>query len=351
MTDEEVTLSPAAAAIRNFVLSRAGKMLEDESRTIGVEHEFFLIEGDGLPATHERSQDFLATLADVSTLIKARFECAEPVGRYVSRMSADDGDDFSDHVKYDHHPHLLELSLAPSYDIQDVRERLRTMFEAIRTAARRAKVRVAHDAFLEVDAAHPRTRSCLSSFRALRRYRRTLMRKRGIVDKSAENYASVIAATQIHVGGSVWLRDPEAMENLYRYERQARRFAYDTLSGPIHSHYRRRWSGYRKVFANSRLVGLRVPRPWTLERWFEALALAPMAGLADSEDAADAFAHRIRPVNESLFNDIRDLQAIRPRIFGTIEFRGDPAQPTAEAIVALAQFRQNCVASSSCDSQ
>jgi hypothetical protein len=50
-----------------------------------------------------------------------------------------------------------------------------------------------------------------------------------------------------------------------------------------------------------------------------------------------------------MFDAIRDLQIVRPRPrLGTIEFRADPAQATAEAIIATAALRlAGCIAADS----
>ena len=251
-------------------------------------------------------------------------------------------DRFADEIKYDHHPHLLEIALAPSADLDELAARCHEVIDELTKRAIENGLTFQSVPFLDISGLDPAIRSPLTVPRALRRYRRKLLRQSGQAT-IWDNYAATIAATQTHVGGWSWMNRSDVIESLYTNERRDGLFAYEESGLSWRSAYHRRWLGYYRVFSRSPLVGLRVPRPWTLEKWFEALTVAPLAGLVDASAGGRSLQESGIAISRAVFDDIRDLQLIKPRLFGTVEFRGDPAQPNAASVVNLARFRKEGV--------
>jgi hypothetical protein len=153
------------------------------------------------------------------------------------------------------------------------------------------------------------------------------------------NYAAVIAATQTHVGGTQWWKTKKFISNLYSFEPEILLIS----SSKSHSS---RWAGYSAVFRGMPLVGFPDLPSWSMESWTKALFHSPLAGpeeaswsgrtLADGTE----FPFKLEPSPwDAFLKSVRDMQIIRPKIFGTLEFRADPAQRDADNILAMAALR------------
>ncbi len=93
----------------------------------------------------------------------------------------------------------------------------------------------------------------------------------------------------------------------------------------------RRWHGYRDMLEGFPLVQFQSLDRWDRGTWISSLLRSPCIG--DQKGAPWQF-----------MGDVRDLQIIRPRTFGTLEFRADPAQGSVSAILAIAALRLACCA-------
>ncbi len=316
--------------------------------TIGLEHEFFLCNKSGGPTTHEQSQLFLKELSNQpGWRIREKSKDEE----HLLRVSRDEDHGRFTAVKYDHHPHLMEVAFGYKADLHELREQVSTGFAILDHAAGKADVRVKHAPFLDISASDPRVTSPLKPFQDLRNYRRRLFQIRGERENAElENYAAIIAATQTHIGGTGWLFKPELISRLYRLEPEAHLYAARgvvSTDKEITSLLARRWYGYRQVFLGYPLIGFPDLEDWTLETWTAALLEMPLSGGPENHWAGYS-AKQLGGIPFQSFDDfltrVRDLQIIRPRIFGTLEFRADAAQPTPDRIVAIAALRlANCI--------
>ena len=101
--------------LHDFILQevskRPSKDADPKNLTIGLEQEFFLLDLEGRPATHEASQKFLLALShQPGWHIHERLNGA--LGDMMWRCSIDTPDGRYTAVKYDHHPHLMEVAFA-----------------------------------------------------------------------------------------------------------------------------------------------------------------------------------------------------------------------------------------------
>jgi len=341
---EQRWVSTRTAELRRFVETAYEPSVVGGELSVGIEHEFFLLErNDELPARHATSQRFLERMHGRAGFSKITTR-ADTYGEMIESVSCAAPRAFPDTIKYDHHPHLMEIALAPLRDLGLLHARLEEVVETAREVATGLDLLLLQVPFLDVAPSHPRMRSELREFVARRRCRRLLLERQGIVDVDAENFAATIAATQTHIGGWSWLEKPKIVERLYQRERRSRRFSYVCAGiSDIPAAYRRRWRDYRRVFRASPLVGLKVPRPWTPSAWYAALLETPLASTCDPQTLVKRLIDTHDAITGELFDQIRDLQNIRPRLFGTVEFRGDPAQPGTREVVALARMRRNQV--------
>jgi hypothetical protein len=145
-----------------------------------------------------------------------------------------------------------------------------------------------------------------------------------------------------------WWTRPETVSALYVAEPENAMVAYAAFAGGADDVRAHRWQGYLDVFKGLPLVYYPSFSPWTIDAWVEALLSTPLAGLHDASWSARLMGDVAVADSElpALLDDARDLQLIKPRMYGTIEFRGDPAQPTAVDIVRVASARRVAVTSS-----
>lgn len=272
--------------------------------TIGVEHEVFVFDRAGQPseAVTQSVLDAWGPVVERDGIVWATAARA-PSGRSIV-------------LKYDHHPHLLELAFSPVDTLFELEEDLAWAWPRLLECA--SVGCLVHHPVLDgpgVASSHPR-------MLALVQYRTELLARRGIVDPAAANYASSIAATQIHVGGLAWWTRPPLLAALVAREAGVAAFAHQSTGVSPAS----RWAGYRRVFEGSPFCGLPHFETWDLAGWASALSRASTMGQPDG-------------TWDDFFARVRDFSVIRPRLFGTVEFRGDPAQPSPDRILRQAALR------------
>ena len=315
--------------------------------TVGVEHEFFLMR-DGCPCTHLDSQSFLRLLSSERGW-KLQSEIETQFGSMIDRVSMEDEEGRYTAVKYDHHPHQLEVAFAYRKTIGELFELVDSVLRVLKKTAATLGLELSSVCQLEISPCDPRVVSTLESFRNLRAYRSLLLERgpfKGAWRSSGyENYAAVIAATQTHIGGTNWWANPGFVNFLYCFEPQVLPWSFAHLASNnevAESLIVKRWSGYRAVFHGKPLVGFPDLERWDFESWVEALLRSPICGKADDKFASRSLAELGRnPFSNwgRFLKEVRDLQIIRPRIFGTLEFRSDPAQKDAEGVCAVAALR------------
>jgi hypothetical protein len=288
--------------------------------TVGVEHEFF-IERAGLPVKPSQSLQF--------------FDALRAIGwtgpRAVPQESMELHPSFSPRtvIKYEHYPYLVEVAFDYFSNLHELAEVVEQVFCDLDRAGSGSNIDVCHRPFCSVAGDHPSTLAISDRARSLLDYREALLSAHGrTVPLELLNFSAVIAATQIHVGGIDWWSETGTIERLYSFEPDILALAYrncylqDVAVNPIC----RRWRGYRAVLGNLPLVGFPDLRGWCRESWIDALLCSPCLESPISEPG-------------EFLQQVRDLQIIRPRLFGTLEFRADPAQNSARSILALAALR------------
>ncbi len=334
---ESVPSSPTASR----ALAGALTVGQAPSLTIGVEHEFFLVAPGGDPVSHEQGQAFLHELAKDSD-----WYIREQEPGFVQRVSFDDDRGRFTAVKYDHHPHLFEIAFAYENDLHRLSRQVKETLRAVTRAAERVDARVSNNANLALSASDPRVISDRPEYEALRYYRSLLLRRRNqSIDPEFANYAAVIAATQTHIGGTSWWRSQVLIPRLYALEAAIIGWTSALALEPgvsLEELLKFRWRGYDAVFDGYPLVGFPNIEGWTLDSWCEALLGSPLAG--GPSDPWAGLSLKSCPENPfENWNDfiatVRDLQIIRPKLFGTLEFRADPAQRGAREILAVAALR------------
>ncbi len=295
--------------------------LHDRPLTVGVEQEFF-IESAGLPADLSQSPQFFEALRAAGWTGPT----AGPPEALELRPPYSPGSV----IKYEHFPYLLEVAFDYFSNLHGLAAVVEQVFGDLERAGRACHIDVRHRPFCSVSADHPLTLTPSARSRPLLAYRESLLRARGrTVPLELLNFSAVIAATQIHVGGIDWWSEPAIVERLYSFEPDLQSFAYRNWrsdDGQMGNPVCQRWQGYKALLGEYPLLGFPNLREWSKESWIAALLESPSLEIAVGEPL-------------TFLKQVRDLQIIRPRLFGTLEFRADPAQDSPRSILVLAALR------------
>ncbi len=336
-----------ANQLKNQILERLSRLPAGNSGTqaltIGVEHEFFLMNAQGAPCTHEEGQAFLECLSRLPGW--HIHQTIEFQGRQTLwRVSRDHPDGRYTAVKYDHHPHLFEIAFTYTQSLQELYELIAVTLDSLHAVALEVNCQVSDSSVLNVKPSDASVLSAIQDFQDLRYYRAELFKKRRqSVCQDATNYASVIAATQTHIGGTRWWENPSLVANLHLFEP-----ALLIAGVPVDQRsdcrgfLRQRWTLFKKVFEGYPLAGYPDLSVWSISNWVDALLRSPLSGGPTEPWAGQTLIETKTLPDESIdyfFRRVRDLQIIRPKLYGTLEFRADPAQQDARAILKVAARR------------
>ncbi len=351
MPDSFHSNSKLAEQLEHFILQQlepnpSVRHDNPQELTIGIEHEFFLASPDGEPATHEESQLLFRTMSEQPGWHIQQIEREVIYGEYIARVSKNHANGRYTALKYDHHPHLLEVAFGYSNSMKEMNQSVTDFFSLLEKVADQLNLRILSVPSIPQKANDSRVTSELSEFKNLRHYRKILLdRKLQHSDPLNANYAAVIAATQTHIGGTQWWRRPAYVRSLYSFEPLLTSYALMSLESEIGGAkevLRKRWAGYNDVFSEYPLVGFPKLPDWSMKLWIQSMLDSPLYG-----GPLDSFAGKtVNELHENPFStwtgfikSVRDLQLIRPKLFGTLEFRADPAQPDASSIISMSCLR------------
>lgn len=323
---------------RHALFAHLGRLFEGtscpEEITVGVEQEFFLCRLDGQACDHKQSQRFLSSFSGRGA--KCLEEDDPRIGRYVAYA-----DVFHEgrrvRFKYDHHPHLMEIELPPRRTLGEMYSLLGFAMDLAVGQASELMLLAHFTPFLPEPVDDKAIWSEHSLCVALREYRRRINVARPDVlnDPRILNFSAYIAATHLHLGGIGWSALPRLIDGLYRVEPDIVPFTWRAIGDFQPDWPSKRWKGYLGCLGHLPLVAFPELPDWSLDNWFEALCQMPLADTADNHRGGGIDAQNVM----SLFRAKRDVSLIKPRTYGTIEFRADPCLPTADAVAAVCALR------------
>jgi len=304
--------------------------------SVGVEHEFFLFRSNNRLATWADSQRFFQEFGNLGWL-----PCKSNENDDIIELSRQTSSTKFTKVKYEYAPHLIEVAFTYFNELNELEELVASVWDQIMVASKRSGTIVVSKPFLSDDEI---SQIIDSPERHEINYSRKMASKNfGIaVAEKMLKFPSYTASTQVHIGGLNWWKRPEILAELYELESELFLYSSLLIAGPEEALeiYNRRLNLYRLVFPEFPLIGFPDLKEWNLELWLQELLKSPMLGGSDCKTAGSSIMLSRNTHNaESVFSLCRDLQYIRPRNIGTIEFRGDPAQNDVSSIMALAALR------------
>jgi len=231
----------------------------------------------------------------------------------------------------------MEIELPPVKTVESMVELLAPAMDAAVRQAEQLGLVALFQPFLPEPVDHVGIMSEHSLCVALRDYRKQINANRPeiLTNPAVLNFSAYIAATHFHFGGIAWNELEKVVNGLYCIEPEMTALSWQAVSEYQSVGIQKRWEGYQKCLGHLPLVAFPDLPQWTLDDWFAALCRMPLAETPDNHHGGKIDRHD--PL--SWFRAKRDVSLIKPRHYGTIEFRVDPCQPTAEAVAKLCAAR------------
>lgn len=308
--------------------------------TVGIEVEFFLENADGTLATLEVSEKFIRGTADLPNW---HFGTTDEKG--LSFSSIEYGSGRYAKLKYEYAPHLLEIAFSFCNDLNILLNEMKAIWDDLYNIAHKQNVKISVSPFCDPDQA---VRAPVFSKRtsALNDSRKEYLELLGR-NLKLETYlfTSYMAGTQVHIGGLQWWINPQLIRNLYFIESLAPLIGSSLVAGGVDCGIQvieKRTQLYVNCFPDMTLVAFPDLDDWTIDLWIDGLLNSPLVksdlGLPTAI-AYNAIPSSSRPPIGAVVPLLRDLQYIKPRSIGTVEFRSDPAIGDIQSLIGLASWR------------
>ncbi|MBI3557193.1 MAG: hypothetical protein HY074_13095 [Deltaproteobacteria bacterium] len=316
--------------------------------TIGVEQELFLAGVNGAFAELRQSQEFFKTLATFPGWNIFSKRASEKFGTLLTRVSYENKNGTFSAVKYEFPPKLIEFALGHYADLNDLAADLEQVWTSIEKAAQRTGLELRCLSSVPAEPVSIDVQTAIDpQLPALHESRRKHYSDRGeLVNEELASFPSYVAATQVHAGGFAWWENSAFINKLYSIEpyliRQSHSLNSKSDSDILRS-LNDRWTPYLTVFRGMRLLGFPDLQEWTLSAWINALTETKLVGSEhDSLGGKKIDELESVPTDDTfvdVFKRLRDLQIIKPKLTGTLEFRADPAVRNPDDIMAIAAMR------------
>jgi hypothetical protein len=332
--------------VESLLFSTLENSMKSNSQTVkmGIELEFFLMHKNGKTVGMNESQEFMLS---VSRLPGWKLFAESGMEGRTSKVSFEVLGIGYHSLKYEHPPHMLEIAFAPYGNLHELYESILKVWADFGEAAAQVGIDLVFKHKIEAPELNWNEISKFSS-----KYVALAVTREKAVSPSQKNeqwvhFTTYTAATQFHIGGTRWWKeDGKFVERLYRAELLASINAFELLGvkpNAIKDSFFNRWSGYFRVFRELALVGFPKFDHWSIQKWVENFCKSSLVMVEsdpffgkDLESIADVLSDG--ELNRAI-QTVRDLQIVRPKLFGTLEFRADPALPTPETIIRQAALR------------
>lgn len=306
--------------------------------TVGLEQEFFVFKADGkTPADLSDTQALLKTLSSREGWLKIDSK-DRPITSVLTRVSYQHENARYTAIKYEFPPHLLEIAFTYYDNIQDLNCDIEDRWKDLQATADACNLKIALKPFIDPPALNFEDQISVDpKLPALAESRRVYFKTRGEeVDAHTVDFPSFVAATQTQVGIPLAWGNDKFMHRLYALE-----LSILPLLNRTPQALGQRQKYYDSVFRGLKLLGVPDLKRWTLQDWIQAICDSPLiSNLKSGNDT-------LRSMWESgknrdlaaLMARVRDLQIIRPKAIGTVEFRGDASVSDPSEMIRVVAIR------------
>jgi hypothetical protein len=304
------------------------KNIRKTALSVGIELEFFLVGPDKVLANAEQAEMFVQ---NVSKAPGWKMLGSSPAQRSVERWVQGTQ---STRLHYEYFPHLLELSTTYFYNLHELAHHLDEILPVLKRCAQSCRLSLMTPLNLSRARGHvpmdPRRYAidCSRAQFATRVYGNLYPHCRH------DDFPAYTASMQVHIGGMDWT-EPSLMDSLYEIESSLFLESWEKIAGSqseAQEAYSKRINFYQTSFPGMSLIGIPPMKHWSLSDWAAQLLLGPCPmnpGKSLLETSSG------KPFSKDLddLSQIRDFQLVRPRLQGTLEFRGEA--PTLDKQIIL----------------
>lgn len=325
--------------------------------TVGVEQEFFVLKRDA--SLHEQN---LAKLSDTQALLRRLSEFphwniysgTRPIHSkdVLTRVSREHPSGRYTTLKYEYPPHLMEIAFTYFTDLRALEKEIRSVWSDLENAAEDCGLKIVLEPIIKPPIQDFDSQAKIDpKYLNLAQSRRQAFTARNEkIDPVTVDFPSYIAATQTQVAIPYWWKNERFMHRLYCLEP----FIAALLSSSPQL-CAKRLALYESVFDGLPLLIFPALEQWNLRNWSRALCLTQTNDTSWDSTRTLTLGDWIlkNPMTEgaNLLNKVRDLQLIRPKHFGAIEFRGDGSVHSVDRIIQVAATRFAASLLASCEQQ
>jgi hypothetical protein len=292
--------------------------------TIGVEHEFFLLNQNAELCNAIESQEFLKEISK------------HPLARVIRHIASGEITQINiEHpqsrsysvIKYEFFPHLLEVAIGFTTRLDVLTSRIAEIFASVNKAATTAGLSISNDPQFKIGELSKESLGGFDEKRLkLHELRKSNLITRGLSVLNA-NFPAFTAGTQVQIGGLNWWDNPGLIGRLYGTEIETLEATYSSLglsANKTIALLQERFSRYYAVYSEKLLLGFPEFTHWSIENWSRALTKDLGLPTDDSQAAVLELASKCHDLS---------LIAIKP-MMATLEFRGAPSLFNEDLIIA-----------------
>lgn len=309
-----------------------------QGATVGLEQEFFVFKSDGkTPAELADTQSFLKELSSRDGWVKIESK-ERPDSAVWTRVSYEHENSRYTAIKYEFPPHLLEIAFTYYDSIHDLNCDIEARWKDIQATADACHLKIALKPFIDPPALNFEDQISVDpKLPALAESRRVYFKRRGEeVDARTVDFPSFVAATQTQVGIPYAWGNEKFMHRLYALE-----LSLLPLLNRTPEALGQRQKYYDSVFRGLKLLGIPDLKRWTLQDWIQAICDSPLiSNLKSGNDTLRSMWESGKNQDlAALMSRVRDLQIIRPKAIGTVEFRGDASVSDPSEMIRVVAIR------------
>lgn len=308
----------AALELKNFIQERADQLI-NKGLSFGIEHEFFLFNGTKTASLND-SQLFLNEFSK-----RKGWKKYLDKNNLIDKVGYDEKNGYHA-LKYEYPPHMLEIAIGYSRNYEEFSNKTLLLLSEIEETANSIGLRVVHTPSIPNANIDKKSLKKMESKQLQLHYnRKKIAFDKNIYDENIYEFPSRIAATQIHIGGFNWIENDNFLEKVYIYEPIVNYLILSLFKSPQKT-FKERWQGYNNLFDDFKLFGFPGKDKWGFDLWKKELLLE--------------FKSKGKDQNIIEFiNNSRDLQLIRPKTYGTLEFRSTPGLDNIKNFDYLCRIR------------
>lgn len=291
------------ADLKSYIDKRLSKQTGEVR--IGVESEFFLFKGDEL-VTLDESQNFLEEIRKTGIFyVREMFRNSN----LIKKLSMDTVDNGYYTIKYEYPPHLLEVAYGHYSSVSELLDSLNFIESMLLEVSKKLDIDIRYLPSVDPTLVDFSVVQKVDHIQAVLLKDRKIIAEKKNLSFNQSEFPAYIASNQVTISGTNWIEQKNFISILYTLEPTInyiyKIFACRKWPNLVKfEDFRKRNKLYALSFGDYELFGYPNSTSWSPDKWI-------------------SFSKKNAKVanNVSSIFDIRDLQFIKPKKTGALEFR------------------------------